>query len=194
MVGRHQKRSAIGIEGEARLVRVLLQRQRDQICDRTLIAVMGPDETLSTRRTQGWKSLPVPRGRTDGAFELLPDSSEVGSGHGRVQMLMLSAAIQTCGTACPFTLARMNLTISSMAVPGWKTAATPAFLSAPISWSGIMPPTSTRTSAILFCLRRSRTHGAMALWAPERIESPITCTSSCSDAFTIISGVCLRPV
>src|SRR6267143_5728860 len=85
MVGRHQKRSAIGIEGEAGLVRFLLQRQRDQICDRTLIAVMGPDETLSGKRTEGWKSLPVPRGRTDGAFKLLPESSEVGSWHGRVQ-------------------------------------------------------------------------------------------------------------
>src|SRR6202030_2183901 len=174
MVGRGQKRSAIGIEGEARLVRFPLQRQRDQICDRTLIAVMGPDETLSAKRTQGGKGLPVPRGRTDGAFKLLPDSSEVGSWHGRIQKLILRAAIQACGTACPFTLARMNLTISSMAVPGWKTAATPAFLSAAISWSGIMPPTSTRTSSILFCLSRSRTRGTMALWAPERIESPIT--------------------
>src|SRR6267154_1302409 len=194
MVGRHQKRSAIGIEGEARLVRFLVERQRDQIRERTLIAVMGPDEALSAKRTEGWKSLPVPGGRTDGAFQLPAERSEVGSWHGRVQKLILSAAIQACGTARPFTLARMNLTISSMAVPGWKTAATPAFLSAAISWSGIMPPTSTRTSSILFCLSRARTRGTMALWAPERIDSPITCTSSCSDAFTIISGVCLRPV
>src|SRR5712664_2648502 len=115
MVGRHQKRSAIGIEGEARTVRFLLQRQRDQICDRTLIAVMGPDETLSPKRSEGWKSLPVPRGRTDGACKLLAESDEVGSWHGRVQKPMLSAAIQACGTACPFTLARMNLMMSSMA-------------------------------------------------------------------------------
>src|SRR5260370_260075 len=97
MVGRHQKRSAIGIEGEARPVRFLLQRQRDQICERTLIAVMGPDEALSSKRTEGWKSLPVPRGRTDGAFKLPAESSEVGNWHGRVEKLTLSAAVQACG-------------------------------------------------------------------------------------------------
>src|SRR5580692_3127381 len=36
----------------------------------------------------------------------------------------------------------------------------------------MMPPTTTITSSILFCLSRSITRGTIALCAPERIESP----------------------
>ena len=41
---------------------------------------------------------------------------------------------------------RMKRTMSSIGVPGWKTAATPLCLSEATSWSGMMPPTSTSTS------------------------------------------------
>ena len=45
-----------------------------------------------------------------------------------------------------------------------------------------------------FSRSNSITRGTIALCAPERIDSPITCTSSCSAALTIISGVCRKPV
>ena len=40
----------------------------------------------------------------------------------------------------------------------------------------------------------STTDGTKALWAPDRMDSPTTSTSSCRAASAIISGVCLRPV
>ncbi len=46
----------------------------------------------------------------------------------------------------------------------------------------------------LLFTERSLTRGTIALCAPERIDSPITWTSSCRAAFTIISGVCRSPV
>ncbi len=92
------------------------------------------------------------------------------------------------------TLDRMKSTISSSEAPGWNTAATPWRFSSAASSSGIIPPTITFTSVMSFSRSSSITRGTMALCAPERIERPITCTSSCSAAFTIISGVCRNPV
>jgi len=60
----------------------------------------------------------------------------------------------------------------------------------------IVPPTTTGTRSRSTPRARSSssTSGTMRSCAPERIERPITCTSSCSAASTIISGVCRKPV
>ena len=46
----------------------------------------------------------------------------------------------------------------------------------------MMPPTSTSTSSRPFSRRSSATRGQMCMWAPERIERPMTSASSCSAA------------
>ena len=52
------------------------------------------------------------------------------------------------GTFRGLRFLRMKLTISSIAVPGWKMAATPPFFNNSISWSGMIPPTITSTSSM----------------------------------------------
>src|SRR6185312_14480952 len=66
---RHEKRSAISIQGKARLVWFLLQAEGDQIAQRPLAAVMGPGETLAGSRIESRKSFPVPGRRPDGLLK-----------------------------------------------------------------------------------------------------------------------------
>src|SRR6266851_1442382 len=202
----HKKRPAVCIQRQARLVRFLLRRQRYQISDGALFAVMCPDEALAGDRVESGESLPVPGRRADGRLDLLAEAGGIGCRHRGMSdrdsgeswdwfFVLRGASLQvSAGIPSLFTFARMNFTMSSIAVPGWKMAATPAFLRPSMSWSGMMPPTITSTSSILFCLSRSISRGTMTLCAPERIDSPVTRTSSCSAALTIISGVWRNPV
>ncbi len=121
---RYNKRPAVRVQSQSRLVRFLLQGQRDYITNRPLLAVMRPGKGLLRRRLKRRKGLPIPGRRTNGALELLPDAGQIWSGHDQ-------PAVGT--PAAPFTLARMNFTMSSMAVPGWKIAATPRCFRASIS-------------------------------------------------------------
>jgi len=91
------------------------------------------------------------------------------------------------GTLAPFTFARMNFTISSMAVPGWKQR--PRRVSSAHRYPDRNDSAHQHQDIVhLFRLSRSMTRGTIALCAPESIESPMTCTSSCSAALTIIPG------
>ena len=63
-----------------------------------------------------------------------------------------------------------------------------------MSSSGMIPPAVTSTSSRPRSRRRRVTFGSSVMWAPERIESPTTSTSSWSAAVTIISGVWRSPV
>jgi hypothetical protein len=45
----------------------------------------------------------------------------------------------------------------------------------------MIPPMTRRTSSIWFSFKSARTRGTMALWAPERIESPMP--ETCVDHF-----------
>src|SRR5258708_13685172 len=78
---RHQKRPAICVQRQARLVRLLVERERDQIAQRSFFAVMRPHKSLARCRTKCREGLPVPRRRSDGALELLPKAGDVGSCH-----------------------------------------------------------------------------------------------------------------
>src|SRR6202453_1617780 len=89
---------------------------------------------------------------------------------------------------------RIKSTIDCVVVPGRKISAMPAFFSAGISASGIIPPIKTVTSVMPFSRSNSMSRGHSVLCAPERIESPMTSTSSCTAADAIISGVCRSPV
>src|SRR5438132_11431392 len=128
--------TAIGVQRQPRLVGLLLQRERNQVTEGALVAMVSPDKTLSGGGIQGGKSFPIPRSRTNGV------------GKNVTQTVAADFSHQPAGTPRGFTFARINLTMSSRAVPAWKIAATPIFLGASISWLGIVPQTNTRTSPL----------------------------------------------
>jgi MacB-like periplasmic core domain len=88
----------------------------------------------------------------------------------------------------------MNSMMSWVEVPGRKISAMPDFFMAGMSASGMMPPTRTTTSSMPLDLRRAISWGQMVLCAPERMERPMTSTSSWMAALAIISGVWRKPV
>src|SRR6266403_2369384 len=88
----------------------------------------------------------------------------------------------------------MKSTISWVEVPGRKISAMPDCFSVGMSASGMIPPTRTVTSFMPLSWRSFISCGQMVLCAPERMERPITSTSSCTAAEAIISGVWRRPV
>ena len=49
----NEKRPAVGFQGEARLVGLLLKTKRNQIGDGAFLAVMSPDQTLAGKRLEG---------------------------------------------------------------------------------------------------------------------------------------------
>src|ERR1700680_2873094 len=98
---------------------------------------MDPGETLSGNGIERRKSLPVPGRRADRVPQNIFQTGSADLGH-QSQLAV--------GTPRGLTLARMNWTMSSMDVPGWKMAATPAFLRFSTSWLGIMPPATHSTS------------------------------------------------
>src|SRR6266478_6112595 len=81
----------------------------------------------------------------------------------------------------------MNFTMSCVDVPGRKIPAIPAFFRPGMSASGMIPPSSTVTSSMPFSCSKLMSCGQSVLCAPERIESPMTSTSSCTAAEAIIS-------
>src|ERR1700676_5117069 len=87
----------------------------------------------------------------------------------------------------------MKSTMSCVDVPGRKISAMPDCLRAGISASGMMPPTSTVTSFMPLSCSRLISCGQSVLCAPERIERPMTSTSSCTAPEALISGACRRP-
>src|SRR2546425_4268286 len=58
--------TAIGVQRQPRLVGLLLQRERNQVTEGALVAMVSPDKTLSGGGIQGGKSFPIPRSRTNG--------------------------------------------------------------------------------------------------------------------------------
>jgi hypothetical protein len=76
------------------------------------------------------------------------------------------------------TFSWIYLMMSSVEVPGRKISLIPAFLSAGISSTGIMPPPKTRISSAFFSLRIWTTFGKRLLWAPDRLERPTISTLS----------------
>src|SRR5580700_7471191 len=179
------ERPAVRIQRQPGFVGFRPKMQCDKVGELAFAAMMLPSENLSGGATQFGKCFPIPWGRTHCLLEKAMQTTALGMGRGHQPPAV---------TPRGFTLPRMNSMIESIGVPGWNTAATPAFFSASTSWSGIMPPTSSSTSSIWFCFRRSMTRGTIALCAPERMLRPMTSTSSCREAVTIISGVWRRPV
>src|SRR5262249_31154443 len=57
---RDEKWPAIAVEGETRLIGLLLNIEGHYISNRALFALMGPIEALPRDRRDGWKGLPVP--------------------------------------------------------------------------------------------------------------------------------------
>src|SRR5262249_60114234 len=84
-------------------------------------------------------------------------------------------------------------TMSGSDVPIGNTRRTPRLTSASASAAGIVPPTTRGTSPAPASRSRSRTLRESVRWAPERIDSPITSTSSCTASATISSAVRLSP-
>jgi hypothetical protein len=83
---------------------------------------------------------------------------------------------------------------SLIVVPGPKIALTPASRSAGTSSSGMIPPAVTITSSMPAARRSPQIRGSRVMWAPERIDSPTTSTSSWRAAVATISGDWRRPV
>src|SRR3990172_751488 len=73
--------------------------------------------------------------------------------------------------------------------PGLKIFWMPALRRPGMSASGMTPPPNTTISPTPRSRSISTIRGKSALCAPERIESPMASTSSCTAAVTIISGV-----
>ena len=119
--------------------------QCDEVRELSFAAVMLPGEDLSGRAAQFGKRFPKPWGGADCLLEQALQAAALGMGR-RHQ----PAAVTPRG----FTFPRMNSMMASIGVPGWKTAATPAFLRPSTSWSGMMPPTTSRTSSIWFCFSK----------------------------------------
>ena len=101
-----------------RLVRFLLQSQSHHIAQRSFAALVG--------HTKRWPETEV---KAENVFQY----------HGvgptvrwrislRREVLISAMNFQIAGTTRGLMLARMNCTMSSMDVPGWKIAATPVFL------------------------------------------------------------------
>src|SRR5581483_7649991 len=88
---------------------------------------------------------------------------------------------------------RMLSTSVSSGVPVGYTAAAPAASRRATSFSGIVPPT-TRTASAPAARSASAVFLVSATWAPLRMLSPTTCTSSCTATAAIASGRCLMPV
>src|SRR5512133_2876978 len=88
----------------------------------------------------------------------------------------------------------MNVTMSSVFVPGWKISRMPRALRPGMSPSGMMPPANTSTSSAPCSFRSRMTSGKIWLWAPLRMLMPSTRASSCTTAATICWGVWRRPV
>src|SRR5450830_802302 len=88
---------------------------------------------------------------------------------------------------------RMASTVAPVVVPGRKMSRTPRALSGAMSFSGMIPPTTTAMLSPPLSFKASITSGTRTLWAPDRIERPTTSTSSWTAAAAICRGVCLRP-
>src|ERR1700674_637478 len=88
----------------------------------------------------------------------------------------------------------MKSTMAWVEVPGRNISAMPDCFRAGMSASGMMPPTRTVTSVMPLSWRSFINWGQMVLWAPERMERPMTSTSSWTAAEAIISGVWRKPV
>ena len=76
-----------------------------------------------------------------------------------------------------------------MVVPGVNSLPMPSAPSSAASSAGMIPPPVTRMSASPFSSSNRFTRGNRVMWAPERMESATTSTSSWSAVLAIISGV-----
>ena len=122
----HQKRPTVSVECEARLVGFLLESKRNQVRDR---ASDRRDE--STRNVV--RTVIETREKFSSTTARGPTVLERMS---RTRDALISDIYPAAGTPGAFTCVRMNWTMSSIAVPGWKIAATPIFFSPSISWFG----------------------------------------------------------
>src|SRR6185503_12951230 len=93
-----------------------------------------------------------------------------------------------------FTQPPMYSMIAVVGVPGPKRSPTPLDFSAAMSSFEMIPPPVRSTSAIPFSFISSSTRGKSVMCAPERMERATASTSSCTAAWTIISGVWWSPV
>src|SRR5436190_1847549 len=94
----------------------------------------------------------------------------------------------------PPTALRIASTAAVVGVPGRKISRMPIAFSFGMSCSGMIPPAKTMMSCAPSSFSMRMISGKRTLCAPDRIESPIASTSSCTAAATICSGVCRSPV
>src|ERR1700694_2261366 len=100
----------------------------------------------------------------------------------------------THAATCSAAHSSRYLMRSDVGVPGPKSLPVPCPSSAVMSSAGIIPPPVSSTSWRPAASSSLRTRGNSVMWAPDRIESPTTSTSSWIAAWAIISGVWCNPV
>ncbi len=120
------------------LFRLLHESKRDHVAQRTFASVMSPGEALTGDGGHSREGFPIPGSGSDRASENVAQAGSADLCHP-----------PAVGTVRGLMLPRINCTMASMAVPGWKIAATPICFRWATSWSGMIPPTTTITSSIL---------------------------------------------
>src|SRR5262249_20470725 len=120
---------------------------------------------------------------------IAPDRVEVegGEGHEAAMGERVLAGVQPARAVS--TSSRTRATRAAGGVPRMKPAATPKWGSGGTSSSGITPPATSRTSAASLARRSSTMRGRSVKWAPDRMLTPSTSTSSWTAAATTSSGV-----